>query len=64
MCLAEISSAITNDACHPCLNPKTSKRPSSALASTNPFCIQYLDAKSDSVSISCHKILMNKCYLL
>lgn len=44
MCLAEISSTITNDACHPCLNPKTSKTPSSALASTNPFCGQCLDA--------------------
>lgn len=37
MCLAEMSSTITNDACHPCFKPKISKRPSSTWASTKPL---------------------------
>lgn len=30
MCLAEMSSTITKEACHPCFNPKISRSPSSA----------------------------------
>lgn len=37
MCLAEMSSTMTNDACHPCFKPKISRRPSSTWASTKPF---------------------------
>lgn len=37
ICFAEISSTITNEACHPCFNPNISRRPSSACASTNPL---------------------------
>lgn len=37
MCLADISSTITRDACHPCFSPNISRRPSSDWASTNPL---------------------------
>lgn len=37
MCLAEMSSTITNEACHPCFRPKISRSPSSTWASTKPF---------------------------
>lgn len=52
MCLAEMSSTITKDACHPCFKPKISRRPSSAWASTKPFwnhteiSLEYVQTKS------------------
>ena len=35
--LAEMSSTITKDACHPCFRPNISSKPSSAWASTKPL---------------------------
>lgn len=71
MCLAEMSSTITNEACQPCFRPKISSNPSSAWASTNPLwkmswqlCLRSCPFGKIQNSKRCKKIETNRLFHL